>query len=174
MSVSPPNKYAQMIPRTLAALPGITRLPWPGPFRYLPRKVQLFAIEQAFNRLLKEQILEGSVDFLDEATLRIQIRDMGYDWAVTKQGNRLKFSNGNALAETTFAGNSREFLLLASRREDPDTLFFQRRLTIEGNTELGLQVKNLIDSIDLDELPTLINHALTLSADFVEALGKRS
>jgi predicted lipid carrier protein YhbT len=34
------------------------------------------------------------------------------------------------------------------REEDPDTLFFARRLTIEGDTELGLVAKNLLDGID--------------------------
>ena len=42
----------------------------------------------------------------------------------------------------------REFALLVSRQEDPDTLFFQRRLTIEGDTELGLEVKNILDALD--------------------------
>lgn len=41
----------------------------------------------------------------------------------------------------TISGNWREFLLLASRQEDPDTLFFRRRLQIDGDTELGLAVK---------------------------------
>ena len=35
------------------------------------------------------------------------------------------------------------------RQEDPDTLFFHRRLSIEGDTELGLLVKNLLDRIEL-------------------------
>jgi predicted lipid carrier protein YhbT len=42
---------------------------------------------------------------------------------------------------------------LVSRQEDPDTLFFLRRLMIEGDTELGLAVKNLLDSRDPDDLP---------------------
>jgi predicted lipid carrier protein YhbT len=40
-----------------------------------------------------------------------------------------------------------------SRQEDPDTLFFQRRLTIEGDTELGLEVKNILDALDHENLP---------------------
>jgi predicted lipid carrier protein YhbT len=39
---------------------------------------------------------------------------------------------------------------LASRREDPDTLFFHRRLCIEGETETGLHVKNLLDALEYD------------------------
>jgi predicted lipid carrier protein YhbT len=41
------------------------------------------------------------------------------------------------------------FLQMLTRQEDPDTLFFHRRLAIEGDTELGLLVKNLLDRIEL-------------------------
>ena len=41
------------------------------------------------------------------------------------------------------------------RQEDPDTLFFNRRLKIEGDTELGLVVKNLLDSIDWSTVPVM-------------------
>lgn len=45
----------------------------------------------------------------------------------------------------TITAGLREFLLLALRKEDPDTLFFDRRLCIEGDTDLGLIVKNSLD-----------------------------
>jgi predicted lipid carrier protein YhbT len=48
---------------------------------------------------------------------------------------------------------ARDYLALALRREDPDTLFFSRRLAIEGDTELGLIVKNALDAVDWDALP---------------------
>jgi predicted lipid carrier protein YhbT len=41
---------------------------------------------------------------------------------------------------------------LAQRQEDPDTLFFNRRLSMEGDTELGLVVKNAIDALELPVL----------------------
>lgn len=53
-------------------------------------------------------------------------------------------------------------------KEDPDSLFFQRRLRIEGDTELGLEVKNLMDSLDLDELPKIVRLALNDLALFVQ------
>jgi predicted lipid carrier protein YhbT len=43
-------------------------------------------------------------------------------------------------------------VLLARRQEDPDTLFFSRRLSMEGDTELGLLVKNTLDAIELPVL----------------------
>lgn len=43
-----------------------------------------------------------------------------------------------------------DFWALATRREDPDTLFFQRRLALEGDTDTGLALKNLLDSLEYD------------------------
>jgi len=40
------------------------------------------------------------------------------------------------------------FLQLLMRQEDPDTLFFRRELSIEGDTELGLAVKNMLDAME--------------------------
>jgi predicted lipid carrier protein YhbT len=171
MSVSLPQTFVTRMPRAIAALPGIRRLPWPGPLRYLPKSLQLVAAERLCNRLLGPQLDDGELDFLEGATLRVQVHDLGFDWGITLQDSGLRFSAGDDSAKTTFCGNSREFLLLAGRREDPDTLFFQRRLTIEGDTEMGLEVKNLIDAIDLDELPALVNQVLSIGADLAERLS---
>lgn len=172
--VSMPAKFALLIPEKLLLLPGIHNLPWRTPFRLLPQAAQLIVVEKVSNVIFKQQLFEGELDFLENMLLRIQISDLAYDWQVSLKQDRLSFSPGSDSADTTFSGNSKDFLLLAGRREDPDTLFFQRRLSIEGNTELGLQVKNLIDSVDMDELPAVFNHALNVMADFVEALPQQS
>ena len=49
-------------------------------------------------------------------------------------------------ADVTVRAGLLDYLALARRAEDPDTLFFSRRLVIEGDTELGLVVKNALDS----------------------------
>lgn len=56
------------------------------------------------------------------------------------------------VADLTISANAHDFLLLARRLEDPDTLFFSRRLSMEGDTELGLLVKNTLDAIELPVL----------------------
>lgn len=50
-------------------------------------------------------------------------------------------------ADVTVRAALRDYVALALRREDPDTLFFSRRLVIEGDTALGLAVKNALDSL---------------------------
>lgn len=164
------SPFSDALPRTLARLPGIRHLPWPGPLGLVPAPVERAAAEAAVNRALAPQLADGDVDFLEGRSLRIRIPDLGCDWLVTKRGPRLAFRAGRGGAEATFAGDARSLLLLAARREDPDTLFFQRRLVIEGDTELGLQVKNLIDSVDFDELPPSLTRALAFGATFAEAL----
>lgn len=164
------RSFSHTLPRTLARLPGVGRLPWPGPLALVPAPVERAAAEAVVNRALASQLADGDVDFLEGRSLRIRIVDLGCDWLVTKTGPRLGFSAGRDRAEATFAGDARSLLLLAARREDPDTLFFQRRLVIEGDTELGLQVKNLIDGVDFDELPAPLTRALGFGAAFAAAL----
>ena len=52
--------------------------------------------------------------------------------------------------DVTFRGMLADFIAVARRREDPDTLFFQRRLSVEGETETGLHLKNLLDGWEYD------------------------
>ena len=54
--------------------------------------------------------------------------------------------------DLTISASAHDFMQLAMRREDPDTLFFSRRLVMEGDTELGLLVKNTLDALELPPL----------------------
>ena len=81
----------------------------------------------------------------------IRVNDLGLTlrFTVTSRGfSPDAFSNGDDAPDLTISATARDFLLLLSRREDPDTLFFSRRLLSEGDTELGLTVKNLLDALD--------------------------
>ncbi|MFA0424120.1 SCP2 domain-containing protein, partial [Vibrio sp. 10N.222.54.A1] len=80
----------------------------------------------------------------------------------------LVVADKEVVEDVSFSGNLNDLVLIAGRKEDPDTLFFQRRLSIEGDTELGLEVKNLMDSVDLDLLPTPMKTLLNQLADFVQ------
>ena len=54
-----------------------------------------------------------------------------------------------AAVDLSFSANLAAYLQLLARQEDPDTLFFNRELEITGDTELGLLVKNLLDSLEI-------------------------
>ena len=96
------------------------------------------------------------------------MRDLALQWFMTVENDRLVVSQ-QAEADVSFSGEANDLILIAARKQDPDTLFFQRRLQIEGDTELGLYVKNLMDAIDLDAMPTPLRVGLLRLADFVAA-----
>lgn len=148
-----PLAMANKVARKLTTrLPGvIKRLPEP-PF-FLQKKIG----ERVLKHLMAEQIEMGDFDFLQDRWLQISITDMGLNFFLSFKDDRLILGNDISQADVIFSGDSKEFILLASRSEDPDTLFFQRRLMIEGDTELGLYIKNSIDGIDFDNWPSWLN-----------------
>ncbi len=150
------NKVAGQFARTLAqVLPVIVkRLPEP------PFIVQKTIAEKILRQLMAEQIELGDFDFLQDKWLQLSINDMGLSFFLSFSQDRLILSNRIKQADVSFSGNSRDFMLLAGRSEDPDTLFFQRRLVIEGDTELGLYIKNSIDGIDFDNWPKWLNKSI--------------
>lgn len=128
---------------------------------HVPFFMQRSALQRSLNRVFAEPLADGLFDVLEDRWMRLRINDLGLSWCLSKdsRSNRLVVAR-HAPFEVSISGNWREFLLLASRQEDPDTLFFRRRLQIDGDTELGLAVKNLIDSLDSDTLPAWLWHSI--------------
>jgi predicted lipid carrier protein YhbT len=86
-------------------------------------------------------------------TVSLEASDLGTRVRVGYDGNRFKAYGGSAPTDLTIRSSVSGYLALALRREDPDTLFFTRRLVMTGDTELGLVVKNALDAIDWSRLP---------------------
>lgn len=143
--------------------PELVRLP----VQWVPFPVQRSVMELALNQLLKESASEGELDFLINRWVALKVRDIQGCWMLTFAQGKLKVFPRTQDADVSFSGNLNDFLVMMARREDPDTLFFQRRLSIEGDTQLGLEVKNLLDNIDYDELPQPVHHLLTVLSGWV-------
>lgn len=84
----------------------------------------------------------------------VHVRDTGIRayFSVNRRGF---IAEVNSQADVTFTATAEDFARLALRVDDPDTLFFNRRLLIEGNTDLGLMVKNMLDAVELE---TVLQH----------------
>jgi len=129
---------AFILPRFVRAI--VSRLP-----AYPPAVVCALALSAAAPRLFGR---DGLAD-LDGKTFRIAVRDTGASVAFRIRRSRIEPLGGAAAADVTFTACAADYLLLATRRTDPDTLFFERRLLIEGDTETGLRLKNLLDAVEL-------------------------
>lgn len=139
-----------------------------SPVQLLPKTVQKRALLEALKNVFKEALEDGDFEFLEEKWLKVSIKDMGLSWCISYRDEQLIVADKEVIEDVSFSGSLNDLVLIAGRKEDPDTLFFQRRLSIEGDTELGLEVKNLMDSVDLDLLPAPMKMLLNQLADFVQ------
>lgn len=152
--------HAQIVRRG----PSLLRLP----LKLTPFSLQRQLLQQLLSWQFRQALDEGELAFLETRWLKIEVRDIGLRWFMTVENQHL-IVREQASADVSFSGDMNDLILVAARKQDPDTLFFQRRLQIEGDTELGLYVKNLMDSIDLDAMPKPLRVSLLQLADFVEA-----
>lgn len=126
---------------------------WAPLLRALPPRWQARAIEAAVMRALAEPLRQGVLAPLQDRRIGIDVEDLGMRWVLRIEGERLQVCDPDAVAESTVCGSATDLLLLASRREDADTLFFQRRLRVTGDTELGLLARNLLDQLPWESVP---------------------
>lgn len=138
------------------------------PVKLTPFALKRQVLEQVLGWQFRQALEDGELEFLEDRWLSIEVRDLGLKWFTSVQDNKL-IVREDAPADVSFSATANDLLLIAARKQDPDTLFFQRRLVIEGDTELGLYVKNLMDAIELDAMPKALRILLLQLADFVEA-----
>ena len=138
------------------------------PVKLAPFALKRQVLEQVLSWQFRQALAEGELEFLEGRWLSIHVRDIGLLWYTSVVDGRLVVSQ-QADADVSFSADASDLLMIAARKQDPDPLFFQRRLVIEGDTELGLYVKNLMDAIELEQMPKALRVMLLQLADFVEA-----
>lgn len=138
------------------------------PVKLVPSAIQQALMLETLKRVFQEALQEGDLAFLEHRWLEINVSDIGFKSFISFADNKLLTAQHIDMPDVCFSGNLNDLILIVAKKEDPDTLFFQRRLCIEGDTELGLEVKNLMDSLDLETLPALLRQGLISLADFVK------
>ena len=123
------------------------------PGRLVPYAVQAPVLQAALNSAFRMPLENGELGFLEGRRIRIRITDAQIDWRVGLFDDGFRTLERAGPEDVSISGQLPDFALLATRRVDHDTLFFQRRIRIEGDTELGLGLKNTIDAMDWDDLP---------------------
>jgi predicted lipid carrier protein YhbT len=153
-------EFIRPFARKVAGLPG----------RLIPYAAQKPVLSLVLNEAFREPLRQGDMDFLEGAKVRIKVTDLSVDWLIRVDAERFTPIDRERKDDVSISGESRDFLLLATRQADPDTLFFQRRIRIEGDTELGLGVKNTMDSMDWDDLPMPLRKLLQALSMLIERL----
>jgi predicted lipid carrier protein YhbT len=141
------------------------------PGRLVPYEAQKPVLSVALNQAFREPLAHGELDFLQGANVRIRVTDLSIDWLISLDGDKFVPQERELNEDVCISGESPDFILLAARKADPDTLFFHRRIRIEGDTELGLAVKNTMDSMDWDDLPMPLRKLLQGVGTIIELLN---
>ncbi len=121
--------------------------------RLLPDTLHTQILARLFTHLLRGQSIAGRLDHLQGRRIAIHLNDSGNRLVFEIRGTQLRAATPaarSATADVSIRGSLIDFWLLATRAEDPDTLFFSRRLSLEGDTETGLYIKNLLDALEFD------------------------
>jgi O2-independent ubiquinone biosynthesis accessory factor UbiT len=127
-----------LLPQPVGSL--LSRLPaYPGSLLFV----------SALNVALRQQLAADVTAMLVGKKLRLRVTDAQWAFDFEWRKDRFSATQNTGEADLTISASAYDFVLLARRMEDPDTLFFSRRLSMEGDTELGLLVKNTLDAIEL-------------------------
>jgi O2-independent ubiquinone biosynthesis accessory factor UbiT len=131
------NTQTYTMPAPLAGM--LARLPaYPGAW--------LFA--RALNLALAPQLPEDVKAALSGRSMRLRVSDARLAFDFTWQRGGFVPMRAGETPDLTIGACVHDLVRLARREEDPDTLFFSRRLALEGDTELGLLFKNTLDALD--------------------------
>jgi O2-independent ubiquinone biosynthesis accessory factor UbiT len=157
-------------------LPPVMRIP----LTWIPSPLKVTAITRAINVIFAAPLEAGELDFLAQRVMNVLVSDAGLGFSIRLDPDKLRAGIEAEEADLTIEGNIYTFLLLATRKEDADTLFFRRQLKTSGDTELGLHVKNFLDGLDPGALPAhrfidlILHRSLTLADRIDEIRGRLS
>lgn len=119
----------------------------------LPKRPGSQLFVTGLNLTLAPHLPVDTCAMLEGRSLRIEVADAGMRFDYTWRANAFRAADhGAQTPDLTIRADAWDFHQLIQRGEDPDTLFFSRRLVMEGDTELGLLVKNTLDALDMDVL----------------------
>jgi predicted lipid carrier protein YhbT len=123
-----------------------SRLPHPG-------SVMLAAV---LNVALRRELPQDVYLQLTGRNVEIALSDWGMRFRFTIRPERFAPLPLSANIDLSITATARDFGLLASGEEDADTLYFDRRMVVEGDTELALLIKNTLDALPAPKMRKLI------------------
>ncbi len=107
---------------------------------------RMFAL--SINHVLRGQTIAARLPELEGKRFRVCALDVPLELTFEIRASKVVCTT--LPPDVTFRARLRDFIALAKREQDPDTMFFQRHLSVEGATEAGLHLKNLLDGWEYD------------------------
>lgn len=126
---------------------------------HVPATINHLCMEKLLNRVFATQINEGEFDFLQQRKFQLELIDVEIFVVLSYWGERItceSISHQPHESDVTLSIATEDAISLVQQDIDPDTLFFQRKLKISGDTDLAHHIKNTMDTLDLNSLPGVL------------------
>jgi len=139
----------------------------------LPQLPPTLALVTALNLALDRLIPREPLAMLLGKRFTIRVLDAGMTLRFSYGARGFSPVFDASTSDLTISARTRDFIALLAREEDPDTLFFDRRLLMEGDTDLGLLVKNTLDGVELPRFDAAPHLARWVPAELLHRLRAR-
>lgn len=113
----------------------------------LPSTPPSFVAAKLLDRVLLPRLPEDAKVALAGHAIELHVADFGIRVRLRLTAQGFVPAGDGTPAVLRIDAPSQSYLRLARGQEDPDRLFFERALVMEGDTELGLVLKNTLDAI---------------------------
>lgn len=113
----------------------------------LPIEPPSFVLARVLDRMLLPRLPSDAHQVLSNRTVEIQVTDLGLRVRLQlgSKGFRVAPMSGNT--DLRILAPAASYLRLLRGEDDADRLFFERALIMEGDTEMGVVLKNTLDAI---------------------------
>ena len=130
-------------------IPSVIRIPHPVSklISLLPAYPGSMIFSGVLNLTLAQKLSADLGNQVRGKRLKIHVTDARATFCFLFDGASFKACSSMGMFDLTIRASAQDFLLLATQKEDADTLFFNRRLVMEGDTDLGLLIKNTLDTL---------------------------
>ena len=127
-------------------------------------RVASLALTTVLNAFLRRRLPPEIYERLAGRQVRLDFTAPAFSVAFHVRGRHFVPERPGDQPWLRFRASARDFAAVAAREEDADTLFFQRRLLVEGDTETGLLVKNALEALEAPRTRKILRRALRVIA----------
>jgi predicted lipid carrier protein YhbT len=113
----------------------------------LPMQPPALALSAALNRWLLPRLPADSRAALSNRCVEVAVTDLGLTLRLQLDQRGFGLASSSSPVVLRIAAAAPDYWRLLRGRDDADRLFFERALVMEGDTEMGLVLKNTLDAI---------------------------
>lgn len=113
----------------------------------LPVQPPSFVLARVLDRVLLPRLPADVRATLGDRTVEVSISDLGVRVRLQLAPGGFRVAPSHSETALRIVAPAKSYLRLLRGEDDADRLFFERALVMEGDTEMGLVLKNTLDAI---------------------------